>query len=162
MNCQDIQDLLLTEFLDNEIGSDKKVQVDAHLAACPECREFYAAALNVDAAIKRRPSPEEPGPHVWGRICDAIQSRPESPFDVVQGWWEGFWGGYRPGLVYGSVAAALMVALVIVMPLALQRQQALAAADREELLQLVYADDENPEGWGSEQDGSGLVLDHWL
>ena len=163
MNCQDMQDHLLTDFADHEIGAGKKRLVEAHLAACQNCREFFAAVLNVDASIKEGPLPEGPAPHVWAKIADEIHSRPHDAWDVVRGLWEDFAGGFRPRVVYGSMAAAMLVALVVVVPLATQREQAAARADREELLQLAYADDENPAvGWDSEQGGTSLVLEHWL
>ena len=153
---------MLTDFVDHEVGVDQKREVEAHLAACPHCREFFEAVLNVDASIKEGPLPVGPAPHVWAKISDQIQSRPDHAWDVVRGWWEDFADGFRPRVVYGSMAAAMLVALVVIVPLAAQKQAA-ARADREELLQLAYADDENPAvGWDSEQGGTSLVLEHWL
>ncbi|MBF0502574.1 MAG: zf-HC2 domain-containing protein [Candidatus Riflebacteria bacterium] len=41
MNCESCKDLLLTEYIDNEITPVLKDEVDAHLQTCMECRLFH-------------------------------------------------------------------------------------------------------------------------
>jgi hypothetical protein len=79
--------------------------------------------------------------------------------ESIRGWFEEVLWGFRPTFVYGSVVAAMCVALV--MPVGMYRQQAIAAADREELMQLVYADDSTTI-IGAEEIGSGTIVEHWL
>lgn len=43
MNCKEIQEKLLTDYLDAEADERLEQAVERHLASCPACREFLAA-----------------------------------------------------------------------------------------------------------------------
>ena len=40
MNCHEIRDLLLTDYIDDEMEAPDRQALDAHLAQCPECTAF--------------------------------------------------------------------------------------------------------------------------
>jgi anti-sigma factor RsiW len=159
MKCQDIQQQLLADFLDHELPSEQKVRIDQHLAACPLCREFLAAVKHVNDPLQAVDG-LEPGAHVWDRIRDQVEATPFSITERVRGWFEEVLWGFKPTFVYGSVVAAMCVMLII--PVGLYRQQMVAAADKEELVQLVFADDVVAAGTGTEMIGSGTVVENWL
>ncbi len=160
MNCQQTQDLLLTDFLDQQTNPEQQLQVHQHLKDCSVCREQWASITAVDATLKNVPSPDGPSPYVWERIADKVQARPASWLDVVQENLAGLIEGFKPAWGYGSFVGAMLVVLVVVLPLVVQQQHQAATADREYLLQLVYADDKNA-GDGDVSD-SGFVVDHLL
>ena len=56
--------------------------------------------------------------------------------------------------------AAMCVVLIV--PVGLHHQQAIATADKEELMQLVYADDNTTTAIGADMVGSGTAVEHWL
>jgi anti-sigma factor RsiW len=73
MNCKDCQELILTDYLDNELNKEERGEVDQHLSSCQACREF---ALNAQAAVMEpfdaaeRPEPPE---SVWHNVKAAIR-----------------------------------------------------------------------------------------
>ena len=44
MNCKSIQELILTDYLDDELDVQQKKNVEGHLVSCAHCREFLEAA----------------------------------------------------------------------------------------------------------------------
>ncbi len=78
MNCKQIQDLLLTDYTDNEVTAAVRRLVQEHIAACPACRSLEASVR--DAAL--RPFQEAPTadvpPHLWGRIKSEVLQRREA------------------------------------------------------------------------------------
>jgi anti-sigma factor RsiW len=68
MNCKDINKLL-TAYLDNEVTPEERGQIEAHLSACPHCREELEA---IDAtqgqlrqALKAVAGQATPSPQAW-------------------------------------------------------------------------------------------------
>jgi anti-sigma factor RsiW len=159
MKCQDIQQQLLADFLDNELPSVKKAEVDRHLAQCSFCREFLSAVKKVDDPV-HAVNDTMPGAHVWAKIREQVEVRPFSVGESVRGWFEEVLWGFKPTFVYGSVVAAMCVALIV--PVGVYRQQEVAKTDREMLMQLVYADDNTTTAMGAEAIGSGTVVEHLL
>ena len=56
--------------------------------------------------------------------------------------------------------AAMCVVLIV--PAGLYRQQEIATADKEALMQLVYADDNTTSAIGAEGIGGGTAAEYWL
>jgi anti-sigma factor RsiW len=159
MKCQDIQQQLLADFLDNELPSVNKTEVDRHLAQCSFCREFLSAVKKVNDPV-HAVNDATPGAHVWAKIREQVEARPFSMGESIRGWFEEVLWGFRPTFVYGSVVAAMCVILIV--PVGLYHQQVIATADREDLMQLVYADDNTATAIGADVIGSGTVVEHWL
>ena len=40
MECKKVQDRLLTEYADKELGPEENTEVEQHLIACLHCREY--------------------------------------------------------------------------------------------------------------------------
>jgi anti-sigma factor RsiW len=154
-----MQHQLLTDFLDNELPSEKKAVADRHLAECAACREFLSAVKKVNDPVHAL-NDAGPGSHVWAKIREQVEARPFSFGESIRDWFEEVLWGFRPTFVYGSIVAAMCVVLVI--PVGMYRQQVIAIADREELMQLVYADDEATTVTGADRIGSGTVIEDWL
>lgn len=75
MTCSQIQDILITDYLDGEIKGEARALVDEHLARCPACREFSAEVIRDVSrpfqALEQKTPPEE----IWMNI----QSKMETP-----------------------------------------------------------------------------------
>lgn len=159
MKCQGIQQQLLTDFLDQELSSAKRLEIDGHLAQCACCREFLAAVKKVNDPLQASER-VEPAAHVWLNIRDQIEAKPSPVIENIRSWFEEVLWGFRPTFVYGSLVAAMCVVLFV--PVGLHHQQAVARADKEMLMQLVYADDNTTAAMGTETIGTGTVVEHWL
>jgi hypothetical protein len=58
MNCDESEELIL-ESLETGGPGSRRTELEAHVAACPDCREFQQAQVRLDAALAksiRRPS----------------------------------------------------------------------------------------------------------
>jgi anti-sigma factor RsiW len=76
----------LSEYLDDELSAAERVQVEAHLVGCPECREMMAALRAVAA---RAASLEDGAPErdLWPGVAERIGAARPAVGPVVGGAW---------------------------------------------------------------------------
>ena len=74
MNCEESQTLLST-YIDGELSSDERVQLEVHLDVCTECLAELAELRRLAAGYQKLPSPKPPQ-HLWARI-DASLAEPK-------------------------------------------------------------------------------------
>ncbi len=159
MKCEDMREQIMTGLLDHELTAGKKAEVEQHLAVCSVCRDLFAVMRKLNDEVGAAPLPEAPPERVWSMIRSRIEERPVSIKEKITGWLEGFLWDFRPTFAYGSMVAGLLVICVVAFPLIAQREQRIAQADQEELVQLVYADDEAS---SIEDIGSGTFVEYLL
>ncbi len=72
MNCKKAQELILTDYLDNQMNEEERIGVKLHLAHCRNCEEFFLAAkktvFDPFAGLEKKAPPE----FVWFRIKENI------------------------------------------------------------------------------------------
>lgn len=77
MKCEQIKDLVLTDYIDGQMEADDKQLLEEHLKACRACHEF---ALSVQKELVTpfgdAPRPEVP-PAVWQKIKAEITAEEE-------------------------------------------------------------------------------------
>ena len=74
MNCERIQELILTDYLDKELNPSTAAQVEAHLSFCTECKEFLNAAKQTVSPLSFAPKQEFDQEKVWQNIKEQIES----------------------------------------------------------------------------------------
>ncbi len=163
MKCREVQDLIVTDFLDGEASSEKKARVEEHLSGCVSCREYFSIVSKMESGLQSAPVKDAPE-HLWGVIRDKIQETPVTFGEMARGWWEDVLWGFRPTFVYGSLAAATLVILIVLVPLVgLHSGSDLASVDKAQIAQVAYlSDDDSAFLQETEKTASGTVLDHWL
>ncbi len=70
--CKKIKDLILTDYIDDQVDQLVKAQIDEHLLSCVDCRLFAQDAkerLTFDSASR-----EEVPQHLWLKIKEKIQN----------------------------------------------------------------------------------------
>jgi anti-sigma factor RsiW len=73
MECKKIQDRLLTEYADKELGPEENTEVEQHLTSCLHCREFFWV-IRRNAVIPFKEAGEmQPESVVWERIQERIE-----------------------------------------------------------------------------------------
>lgn len=77
MNCEQIKDLLLTDHLDGELGTEEMTAVQRHLDACPACRAYQVSVRTAAVGPFASLAPLQPPATLWQRIITVI--RAESP-----------------------------------------------------------------------------------
>lgn len=118
MKCNQIQELILTDYLDGELSPELKTQLDRHIASCRECREF----LSLSQKHLKDPFIESEQQflrqdQVWQKIKSQINEEQTSP--ASSSWrenWKGLWGFifvfFRARIVFSVVFVALLSAAV--------------------------------------------------
>lgn len=61
----------LSAYLDGELAADERVQVDAHLSACPNCARFGG---DVAALLQRLPAQPELGGEAARRLRKVVEN----------------------------------------------------------------------------------------
>jgi anti-sigma factor RsiW len=72
MECKKFQDWLLTEYTDKELGPEGNAEVERHLIACPDCREFFGAVQRSAVTPFKEAGEMQPDPIVWQRVQEKI------------------------------------------------------------------------------------------
>ena len=72
MDCNKARDLMLTDYLDDQMGEKEKARLEEHIARCPECRKVSLIAKKVEAELflgaERANVPE----YLWRRVRETI------------------------------------------------------------------------------------------
>ncbi|MCD4781254.1 MAG: zf-HC2 domain-containing protein [Candidatus Omnitrophica bacterium] len=93
MNCKEIQELILTDYLDGEIHQGKKGLLESHLASCRDCKEFFVLAqqTTVEPFMKAKKY-DRSRAVVWARLQEDIQNeKKDTPecqqeFGLIERW----------------------------------------------------------------------------
>ena len=72
MNCKKVQEFILTDYIDGEMDERGHAAVEAHLAGCLGCAEFYNAAQKVGNGLFVGASRAEAPEYLWRRVREAI------------------------------------------------------------------------------------------
>lgn len=84
MNCERIQEFILTDYLDGVLEKNVRKELEIHLANCPQCLDFAKVARKTAFESFEGASKAAPPTHVWARIEERLQenyapSQIESP-----------------------------------------------------------------------------------
>jgi len=83
MRCEKIKELILTDYIDNEMSDEEKSRLSIHFANCHGCKEFFETVKNTVvepfANVKRIEPPE----FIWPRIKEAIIAKRQKPLSFV-------------------------------------------------------------------------------
>jgi anti-sigma factor RsiW len=84
MDCRQVRDLLVA-YLDNEIGSRERLEIESHLAGCEQCRrerdELQTAQRALRTTFTARAGTAEPSKEAWEQLRPGLDiSRPSMLF----------------------------------------------------------------------------------
>ncbi len=85
MNCKNVEDLILTDYLDGQMDEEQKKLIEKHLASCVHCREYVLTARKTVIAPFDNSERVNPPAVLWHKIREQIdeEEQPEaltSPF----------------------------------------------------------------------------------
>jgi hypothetical protein len=73
MKCEYVKELILTDYLDEQLGKEQKTQIEKHLTICKGCREYElltrTAVVEPFNNLKRHNPPEA----AWHKIREQIE-----------------------------------------------------------------------------------------
>ncbi len=73
MECKKVQDRLLTEYADKELGPEENTEVEKHLTVCLDCREFLGAVQKSAVIPFKEAGIMQPEGVIWQRIQEKIE-----------------------------------------------------------------------------------------
>jgi len=116
MKCKKVQDRLITEYVDCELGCKERSEVEQHLKGCPGCRGFLEAVRKSSVAPFKEGGELQPDGIVWERIREKIEAEPmktESGFGKLADFLEPLWRVHQPIFRTAFVTAMILVAVVM-------------------------------------------------
>lgn len=72
MNCKKIRELIITDYMDQELSKSMQEEVQTHLKTCSGCRVFEQAILKKISEPLRKIEALKPPEIIWQRIQEAI------------------------------------------------------------------------------------------
>jgi predicted anti-sigma-YlaC factor YlaD len=116
MKCEDIRELLKSDYLDRESGPRERQAVKEHLAHCQECRNLEKE-LEAGRVIFKKATRLQPPERVWGNIRESIVSeRLKQEERVSAGIFErltGLFFGRRPVFALAGVLTVIICAAIV-------------------------------------------------
>jgi len=72
MNCKKIQDLIITDYLDNELKSGLQAKIKAHIEKCAACCQFEQALRQAAVEPFKHVQKLQPPEYLWHRIKETV------------------------------------------------------------------------------------------
>ena len=85
MNCEKIKELILTDYIDNQMSRQEKMRLDMHLARCQGCKEFLETVKNTVIEPFADAKELVPPEFIWQRIKETIISERQETRSFVAG-----------------------------------------------------------------------------
>ncbi len=110
MNCKQVEQILLTDYLDGELSGATRADIQGHLRACAHCRMFEQR-VRVGAVLPFKGLGDlQPPEGLWQDIAHSIQAEP-----IRLSWVEQYlWGPLRLVLAHPRPAFAAVTFIVLV------------------------------------------------
>lgn len=115
MECREIQDLILTDYLDGQLGEKESNFIKEHLTSCSLCKEVFDNAQEFAKAPFKEAQQLEPPPELWHAIRSSIaeekQKADQDKPGIIQ-WLIDCFTMPKPALAMASVLSVLLVTSV--------------------------------------------------
>ncbi len=72
MNCKKIKELILTDYIDNQMCEKDKTCLESHFVYCRECRDFFTAVKKAAVEPFINTKQNTPPEFIWERIKASI------------------------------------------------------------------------------------------
>ena len=115
MTCGKIKELILTDYIDNEMNDEEKVRLNMHLVHCHGCKEFLETVNNAAVGPFAGAKQIQPPGFIWQRVREAVIAGQQEKIRFSAGLLEKLKAVFyfpKPVLVISTIAAlALIIAL---------------------------------------------------
>lgn len=139
MNCNQVRDLILTDYLDDRLSGRILDEFKAHLLKCADCREFeqlaHQAAIEPFKGLTTAKTPEAVWQNVRERIAEEDRRFSPSWVEVFGNFWENLLG-LRPVAAWVGICSVLILTLAVGQHVS--RQKVLKAQDKEKVEYLAF------------------------
>jgi len=79
MNCREIQDIILTDYIDGRLDQKRKCFIDEHLEHCHQCKEFFFTVQERLVMPFSQAEKQKVPAVIWDRVKEAIEAGQEQP-----------------------------------------------------------------------------------
>ncbi len=108
MNCEEICELL-TAYLDGEVTPEEKMNIEAHLPGCPQCRAeleaLSATQSSLRGAFTAMADEVFPSTQAWEKVRPRLETKESR---------RGFWSAFTLGRVAAATAVVVILVIAVV------------------------------------------------
>jgi len=138
MKCKEIQDIILTDYVDNELSAEHRILIEGHLRQCKDCQMIAQAARNLDGTLSDTKGMALDEDKIWLKIEkriqeDASQSTIYTPVADQGDLYGRLIRFLRPTLALATVACLILMATVFLK----SKSQEIAQVDKIEEVQYL-------------------------
>jgi hypothetical protein len=119
MKCEDVKELIRTDYLDEQLGKEQKTQIEQHLTTCSDCKEYELLTRTAVVEPFNNLEKHNPPEATWNKIREQIeeerpQYEPENSFaDLILRIKE-FLYIPKPAFVVTSILVLLLVGITVI------------------------------------------------
>jgi anti-sigma factor RsiW len=117
MTCKKIKELILTDYIDNQMNEEDSIHLNIHLANCHECKEFLEAVKNTAVKPFANSKKIAPPEFLWQRVKESIMAEDQKQPNLVDSILERLKSVFsmpRPAFAISTIMAlVLIVALTV-------------------------------------------------
>jgi anti-sigma factor RsiW len=113
MNCDKIREIIMTDYIDGELGDEARALVDAHIAGCKGCREFLTSVQKTAVTPFKDIKKEAPPERVWHKIRASIEEKQAvNPLnDIIDALRRLLYGHRKQVLAFATAAIIIVMAV---------------------------------------------------
>ncbi len=75
MNCKKIQELIITDYIDQQLPTNKQEEIKTHIKNCPECLEFESTVRTKAMKVFKETTSVKTPDYIWNNIQEKINSK---------------------------------------------------------------------------------------
>ena len=158
-NCEKFKDLILTDYIDQELDSQGKSELENHLKICSHCRDFLQEVKNDVSqpaeTMDRQPVPER----IWTAIKQRIEAEEQSnPHHI------GFWQRLRESFSFPQLSTVFgaMALLTIFLAGNFYNQGIKQAREKAQVEYLAYVLESETSALDSDEDTQNEIENYFL
>ncbi len=118
MKCKKVKDMILTDYLDEQLNEDQKKNIEEHLSSCGICREYELAARKTVIEPFNNVEKQNPPEAAWHKIKEQIKEENRqgltSPFADLIRRINPFVYATKPALAVVTIVIIIFVATAII------------------------------------------------
>ncbi len=120
MKCEDVKELILTDYLDEQLGKEQKAQIEKHLAICSDCSDYELLTKTAVVDPFNNAERHKPPEAAWYKIREQIEKEklplqePTNSFADLVRMIKSFFYIPKPALVATTIAALILVTITVI------------------------------------------------
>jgi len=121
MNCKKVRELILTDYLDDQMSAREKEALEQHLAQCQLCKKLASNARKVGDELFADAGRIDPPEFIWHRIKRAVTAGQQKKMSFLENFW------VRKQTFAVATALTLVLMIGVMMQFRINDQRALQA-----------------------------------